>query len=42
MKLGYARRSPLEKDFAQQVKALKQAGCQKIYKDPGIPSSGPP
>ncbi len=33
MRYGYARVSTLEQDFAYQLEALEQAGCERVFKD---------
>lgn len=33
MKIGYARVSSKEQNLARQIKALEEAGCEKIYTD---------
>ena len=33
MKIGYARISTVEQNFALQVDALEKVGCEKIFKD---------
>ena len=36
MKYGYARISTIDQNADMQIKALQQAGCEKIFKDEGI------
>lgn len=39
MKVGYARVSTVEQNLDLQTKALKKAGCEKVFRDRGVSGS---